>query len=84
MCYTDNYLGHMASSYNHHPIPDHLKAALYDLWYFISTTDLGIHFFYTLATGPQAHIHYPFPHNKESYIDAPDSTPTSHHKLMGY
>ena len=49
------------SAYNHKTSPEHIKSALYFLWYVHSNLDLGITAPSTETTKPHSQIHPTFP-----------------------
>ena len=58
------------SAYNHNPSLDHIKLAIYSLWYANLTQYIVINLFSAESTDTHDQIHHQFPYYKETYIDA--------------
>ncbi|EJK66674.1 hypothetical protein THAOC_12382, partial [Thalassiosira oceanica] len=58
------------AAYSHCPSKGHMEAALYVVKYLRSTASHGIAFHSSAPATSEAYVHYPFPHDAETYHDA--------------
>jgi hypothetical protein len=65
------------SSYNSCPNKQHYGAALYVVRYLRSTVSQGIAYHSSESAATSTYVHYPPAHDREAYVDAIPSSPTS-------
>ena len=69
------------ASYRNSPHPQHYKAAVYALKYFMSTNEYGIYFHSDSSATTQASHHFPHHRDREAYTEATTPPPSECHQL---